>query len=120
MDRRTFVAGTSAVLLASPLAVEAQQSPSTARAFTPTVGMVTFTPAFHDSFVSALRQLGYEESRNIVIDWRRSPTGEQPDLEDLIRRKPDCLPRPPRVGRKRDSVAPRAFARNEAARRVVG
>jgi hypothetical protein len=91
IDRRTFLSGTGAMLFAAPLAAEGQQSPSTARAFTPTVGMVTFTPAFHDSFVSALRQLGYEEGRNIVIDWRRSPTGEQPDLEKLIRRKPDCL-----------------------------
>jgi len=91
MDRRRFLLTSVAGALAAPRPAEAQQSPSTARAFTPTVGMVTFTPAFHDSFVSALRQLGYEEGRNIVIDWRRSPTGEQPDLEDLIRRKPDCL-----------------------------
>ena len=76
------------MFVAAPLSTEAQQS---TRISTPTVGLVTFTPAFHDAFVSALGQLGYEEGRNILIDWRRSPSGDLPDLEELIRLKPDCL-----------------------------
>jgi putative tryptophan/tyrosine transport system substrate-binding protein len=69
MDRRTFLAGTSAVLLAAPLAVEAQQAAKIAR-----IGYLgtnlTATPQLPEAFRQGLRDLGYVEGRNLVIEYR--------------------------------------------------
>jgi putative ABC transport system substrate-binding protein len=65
IDRRTFLAGTSAVLFASPFAAEAQVphigylSP-----LSPTDGMVL------EAFRQGLRELGYVEGQSIVIEYR--------------------------------------------------
>ncbi len=69
MDRRTFVAGTSAVLLAAPLAAEAQQPAKVAQ-----IGWLATTPAGNlrapEAFLQGLRDLGYVEGRNLVIKYR--------------------------------------------------
>jgi putative ABC transport system substrate-binding protein len=66
INRRTFVAGTGAVLLAAPLAAEAQQ---TAR-----IGYLALNldanPRYRDAFRLGLRDLGYVEGRNLVIEYR--------------------------------------------------
>src|SRR5260370_24695530 len=60
MDRRTFLAGTSAVLLAAPLAAEAQQRPRKP----PRIGWLT-SSVIHannvEAFREGMRALGYPE-----------------------------------------------------------
>jgi putative ABC transport system substrate-binding protein len=69
LDRRTFLAGTGAVLLAAPLAAEAQQP-----AKIPRIGYLTgslaASPHLPEAFRQGLRDLGYVESRNVVIEFR--------------------------------------------------
>ncbi len=69
MDRRTFLAGTGAVLLAAPLAAEAQQAAKVARiGFL--AGNLTASPHLREAFRQGLRDLGYVEARNVVIEYR--------------------------------------------------
>jgi putative tryptophan/tyrosine transport system substrate-binding protein len=65
--RRTFLAGTGAVLLAGPLAGEAQQA-----AKVPRIGYLALNPTPHlqEAFRQGLRDLGYVEGRNLVIEYR--------------------------------------------------
>jgi putative tryptophan/tyrosine transport system substrate-binding protein len=70
MDRRTFLAGTGAVLLAVPLAADAQPS-------TPRVGVLSpGKPPADDAFrqrerlEAGLRDLGWTPGSNVVIDYR--------------------------------------------------
>ena len=70
IDRRTFLAGTGAVLLAAPLAAEAQQPGKVYR-----VGFLgNSTAALEGNLVGpvreGLRDLGYIEGRNILIEYR--------------------------------------------------
>src|SRR5712692_2300138 len=69
MDRRTFLAGTGAVLLAAPLAAEAQQAAKVAR-----IGYLSLnraaSPHLTETFLHGLRDLGYVEGRNLVIEYR--------------------------------------------------
>ena len=70
IDRRTFLAGTGAVLLAAPLAAEAQPAAKVYR-----IGFLgNSTPALEANLVGpfreGLRKLGYVEGRNIVIEYR--------------------------------------------------
>src|SRR5438874_7619579 len=81
MDRRRFLLTTLAGALAGPLAGEAQQAAKIAR-----IGYLTLysDPAssgrLREAFVQGLRDLGYVEGRNVVIEYR--------DAE----RKPERLP----------------------------
>jgi len=69
IDRRTFLAGTGAVLLAAPLAAEAQQADKV-----PRIGYLSpnlaAAPHLREAFLQGLRDLGYVEGRNIVIEYR--------------------------------------------------
>ena len=70
MDRRTFLAGTGAVLLAAPLAAEAQQA-----AKMPRIGFLGNSTAALEAnlvgpFREGLRDLGYVEGQNIRIEYR--------------------------------------------------
>jgi len=69
MDRRMFLAGTGAVFLAAPLAAEAQQTAKIAR-----IGYLanTLAPDPHapETLLQELRDLGYVEGRNLVIEYR--------------------------------------------------
>src|SRR5262249_30282687 len=62
MDRRAFVTGLGAVLVV-PLAAEAQQ-----REKTPRIG-VLFDVRM-EGFQNGLKELGYVEGRNLIVDWR--------------------------------------------------
>jgi putative ABC transport system substrate-binding protein len=79
MERRTFVAGTGLVLLAAPLTVEAQQAAKVAR-----IGYLAANlaadPHAHEAFRQGLRDLGYFEGRNVVIEYR--------DAEGKVERLP--------------------------------
>jgi ABC-type uncharacterized transport system substrate-binding protein len=68
MNRRAFVTGLGAVL-AAPLAVEAQQAAKVSR-----IGFLSLnaSPNVHlgEAFREGLRELGYVEGRNLVIEYR--------------------------------------------------
>ena len=72
IPRRTFLAGTGAIILAAPLAAEGQQS------HVPRVGVLY--PESHRC-VSAFRQglidLGYVEGRNVAFEYRPGGSIEQ-------------------------------------------
>jgi len=82
MDRRAFLAG-AAALLAAPLAAEGQQA-----AKPPRIAYIWGTPfpsgsRAWDAFVQGLRQLGWVEGQNLVIEQRF--TGGRPErFPDLI------------------------------------
>src|SRR6266446_6255408 len=69
MDRRTFLTGTGAVLLAAPLAAEGQQAAKVAR-----IGWMgdnpALSPQLREAFLQGLRDLGYVEGRSVVIEYR--------------------------------------------------
>src|SRR5262245_42847672 len=70
MDRRTFLAGTGAVLLAAPLAAEAQQAAKVFRiGFLGSGGPADHAPRVA-SFRQGLRDLGYVEGRTATIEYR--------------------------------------------------
>jgi len=86
MDRRAFILTAAGGLLAAPLATDAQQADKVWR-----VGLAVANPALRDALVAGLQELGYQEGRNIAIDWRQGSAGETRSIEDLVRLKPDCL-----------------------------
>src|SRR5690349_23800206 len=80
MNRRAFITGLGAVL-AAPLAAEAQQAGKV-----PRIGFLGVTspsdrPFLLDAFRQRLRELGWVEGQNIVIDYRYA--------EDRVDRLPD-------------------------------
>jgi putative ABC transport system substrate-binding protein len=69
MDRRTFLSTVTGSLLAAPLAAEAQQAAKIAR-----IGYLSLDTATsagnREAFLQGLRDLGYVEGRNVVIQYR--------------------------------------------------
>ena len=69
MDRRAFIGTLAGGLLAAPLAVEAQQAAKIAR-----IGLLGNDPVggahLLEAFRQGLRDLGYVEGRNVVIEYR--------------------------------------------------
>ena len=66
MERRAFITGAGAVLLAAPLAVEAQQRGKVWR-----IGVLSTADGPHwEAFRQGLRALGYVEGRNMFIEYR--------------------------------------------------
>lgn len=76
-----LVAALTLILVAVPLAVEAQPAGKVAR-----VGVLTVLPMssmmFPRQFPEALRELGYVEKQNIILEWR-SADGRPDRLADL-------------------------------------
>jgi putative ABC transport system substrate-binding protein len=69
MNRRTFLCGLTLGTLTAPLAVEAQLPGKV-----PRIGYVADNPAaqphLREAFLQGLRDLGYVEGRNVVIEYR--------------------------------------------------
>ena len=69
MDRRAFVATLAGGLLAAPLAAEGQQTAKVAR-----IGFLSLNlapnPHLKEAFRQGLRDLGYVEGHNVVIEYR--------------------------------------------------
>jgi putative ABC transport system substrate-binding protein len=90
--RRTFLAGTGAVLLAAPLAAEAQQAGKV-----PRIGYIRAEgpPAADiEAFRQGLREHGYVEGKNIVVEYRWADGNEQrlrAIVAELIRVKVDLI-----------------------------
>jgi putative ABC transport system substrate-binding protein len=98
MDRRAFLAGTGAVLLAAPLAAEAQKSEKMAR-----VGILGVGPAPSPEELAksvstnplwlSMRQLGWVDGQNMVVERRFGESADQlrAGAVDLVRLKVDVL-----------------------------
>ena len=90
MPRRTFLATVAGGLLAAPLVAEAQQARNA-----PRVGLLSLRevqPHFLDAFRMGLRELGYVEGQNIVVELRWGGLDELPDLAvRLIRQRTDVI-----------------------------
>ena len=69
MDRRAFVAGAVSVLAAPLAAAEAQPAGKIARIGYLSPNLAT-SPHLREAFRQGLRDLGYVEGRNLVIEWR--------------------------------------------------
>jgi len=83
VDRRTFLAGTGAVLLAAPLAAEAQQAPKI-----PKIGLLSASTQAASAHVEAFRQgmrdLGHVEGKTFVLELRDGE-GRAERFRDLAR-----------------------------------
>jgi putative ABC transport system substrate-binding protein len=75
VHRRAFLRTVAGSLLAAPLAAEAQQPTKI-----PRIGYLSYlgtntlsaSPHLHEAFLQGLRDLGYIEGRNLVIEYRRA------------------------------------------------
>ena len=67
--RRAFLGTVAGGLLAAPLAAEAQQAAKVAR-IGYLAGNLAATPHLPEAFRQGLRDLGYVEGRNVVIEYR--------------------------------------------------
>jgi putative tryptophan/tyrosine transport system substrate-binding protein len=96
MDRRTFLAGTGAVLLTAPLAAEAQQTERVYR-----IGILGNVPLtdtegarLWGALTQGLRELGYVGGQNITVE-HLSTEGRSERLPalaaELVRWKPDVI-----------------------------
>jgi ABC-type uncharacterized transport system substrate-binding protein len=94
MDRRAFLAG-AAALLAAPCAAEAQQAGKVWRIGVLSSGSPSATAVGRiDAFKRGLRELGYVEGRNIVIEsrWGEGKYESLPGLAaELVRLKMDVI-----------------------------
>ena len=94
MDRRTFVGRVAGGLLASPFAARAQQAGKVYR-----IGVLETIPAALnaaklDALRKGLRDLGYVEGRNLIIEYRSADGRAErfPDLAfELVRLKVDLI-----------------------------
>ena len=91
IQRRTFVAGLAA-MMAAPLVAEAQQAGKLYRLgyLSPRNGIEVSEEAFRQG----LRELGYVEGHNLVIEWRfaKGQTAMFPSLAtELVRLNVDCI-----------------------------
>jgi putative ABC transport system substrate-binding protein len=94
MDRRTFLAGMGAVLLAAPLAAEAQQAGTVRRIGSLATGPLP-TPAelAQSSFNQELTKLGWIEGQNLVIERRRANSASELETlgAELVRLKVEII-----------------------------
>ncbi len=94
MDRRTFIGAIAGGLLAAPLAASAQQAGKVYR-----IGILETIPASQnaaklDALRKGLRDLGYVEGRNLIIEYRSADGRAErfPDLaSELVRLKVDLI-----------------------------
>src|ERR1700687_1015712 len=92
MDRRTFLAGTGAMLLAAPLAAEAQPARKVSHVGVLPPGAPP-EPVL-EAFREGLRDLGYVEGRNIVLEyrWAEGKLDRLPELAaELVGLKVDVI-----------------------------
>jgi putative ABC transport system substrate-binding protein len=94
MDRRTFLAGTGAVLLAVPLAAEGQQAAKVARIGFLSPGGLEQDRSLAGALREQLRERGWIEGQNLVVEWRHAE-GNYDRLFDLaielLRSNPDLV-----------------------------
>jgi putative tryptophan/tyrosine transport system substrate-binding protein len=94
MDRRTFIGGVGGGLIAAPLALHAQRAGKIYR-----IGILEAIPAAQnapnlDALRKGLRDLGYIEGRNLIIEYRSADGRAErfPELaSELVRLKVDLI-----------------------------
>ena len=90
MDRRVFIGTLAGGLLAAPLAANAQQAEKVYR-----IGVLAAVPTpVQDALLQGLRERGYVEGKNVVLDWRWSmgQPGRFPELAaELVSLKVDVI-----------------------------
>src|SRR6202162_1503155 len=94
MERRTFIGVIAGGLLAAPLAAEAQQAGKVPRIGFLGTRTLSDTSPFLDAFRQGLRELGWVEGQNIVIDYRfaEGRFDRLPDLAaELVRLKVELM-----------------------------
>lgn len=99
ISRRTFLATTSAILLAAPLTAEAQQAGKV-----PRIGLLVLSSvespegrAVVGAFRQGLREHGYLENRNLLIEYRGAG-GRVERIADLAKELVGLKVRPDRRG----------------------
>jgi putative ABC transport system substrate-binding protein len=94
MNRRRFLGTVSAGLLAAPLVVEAQQQPVSPRRVGVLLALLGPDGKEAQAFRQGLRDAGYAEGRDVVIEWR-SANGDYARLPqlaaDLVKGKVDVI-----------------------------
>src|SRR5216683_1902662 len=96
MERRTFIAVVFGGLLAAPLAAGAQQAGKIARIGYLATGLAT-SPHLTEAFRQGLRDLGYVEGRNVMIEYRSAEDkieGLPALAAELVARKVDVIVAP--------------------------
>jgi putative ABC transport system substrate-binding protein len=95
MDRRAFVSRLAFGLLAAPPAAEAQQAGKVARISYLLQSPLTEKPsAERQAFLQGLRELGYAEGHNVIIEYRSAAWNLDllPDLAaELVERSVDVI-----------------------------
>jgi putative ABC transport system substrate-binding protein len=86
MDRRTLLAALAGSLLAAPLAAGAQRAGKVYRVGY--LGLTARRDALADSLLRALRDLGYVEGQNLLMEfrWAAGNAARLPDLADELAR----------------------------------
>ena len=94
MDRRHFLLTALAGALVVPLAAAAQQAGKLPRVGYVQAEIPSATP-LREAFLTGLRERGWNDGRNVVIDWRR----HDEEIADLVRLNVDVLvlPNPYRI-----------------------
>src|SRR5262245_10247795 len=90
MDRRAFITMVGGVILAGPLAAEPQQ----AKVYRVGVLFQGSPPTRPSAFTGTLRDVGYIEGRNIVVDWRWAEGKNERYsslASELVALKPDVI-----------------------------
>ena len=119
IDRRTFLTGTGAVLLAAPLAAEGQQVKKVYR-----IGLLGGSPPDNpggrrawEGFFQGMRELSYVEGQNILVEGRfyGERTDQLPSLAaELVRLKVDVIvagaPPAPEAAQRATSTIPIVMA----------
>ncbi len=114
MNRRAFLSALSGSLLAAPLAAEAQPTPKPARVAL--LCGVRCEGGGYDAFRHGLRDLGWVEGRNLVVDVRGAEG--QPDrlpalVAELVAGRPDIIvavaPQPARAAKDAAGAIPLVF-----------
>jgi len=98
MDRRAFVVGLGAVVVA-PASAEAQHRERAERQGVPRIGVACNNCVSHPSaddpqgaFLQELRRLGYENGKNVVVDIRGTTGDRFPEIiAELVRIPVDIL-----------------------------
>jgi len=70
VDRRAFIGNIAGGLVAAPLAAGAQQAAKVTRIGLLSLNASSASPQFFEPFLQRLRDLGYVEGRNVVIEYR--------------------------------------------------
>jgi len=94
MNRKIFCFALSALIFAVSLPAQAQQPTKIPRIGFLGANFPTTNPARHEAFRQGLRELGYVEGKNIVIEWRyaEGKFDRLPDLAaELVRLKVDVM-----------------------------